>query len=107
MTTRVTIVVATRNRRKEPERSLAHHECPAILVDNGSADGTPAFVRQRFPSVEVVELGENRGAPARNVGVRRASTPYVAFADGPCHERSTHERPRNRPASTRASPLSR
>ncbi len=81
MTARVTVVVATRNRRDVVARSLVHHECPVILVDNGSTDGTPAFVRQAFPSVEVVELGENRGAPARNVGVRRASTPYVAFAD--------------------------
>jgi N-acetylglucosaminyl-diphospho-decaprenol L-rhamnosyltransferase len=29
----------------------------------------------------VVRLGENRGAAARNEGVRRAGTPYVAFAD--------------------------
>jgi GT2 family glycosyltransferase len=29
----------------------------------------------------VVELGVNRGAVARTVGVRRARTPYVAFAD--------------------------
>jgi GT2 family glycosyltransferase len=31
--------------------------------------------------VRVIELPENIGAPARNVGVEAATTPYVAFAD--------------------------
>jgi len=43
--------------------------------------GTPQLVRQRFPDVDVIALGENRGAVARNIGVRRATTPFVAFAD--------------------------
>jgi GT2 family glycosyltransferase len=78
---RVTIVVATRNRKTDLQHSLAQHDKPVILVDNGSTDGTPAAVRARFPDVRVVELGRNRGAPARNVGVRYAETPYIAFAD--------------------------
>ncbi|WP_084956432.1 glycosyltransferase family 2 protein [Thermoactinospora rubra] len=77
----VTVVVATRDRREALENSLPRHEGPVILVDNGSADGSPAFVRGRFPHVRVVELPANRGAPARNVGVELAETPYVAFAD--------------------------
>jgi GT2 family glycosyltransferase len=60
---------------------LPRHEAPVIVVDNGSTDGTPALVRKHFPHVEVIELETNRGAVARNIGVRRASTPYVAFAD--------------------------
>ncbi|WP_248966303.1 glycosyltransferase family 2 protein [Sphaerisporangium perillae] len=78
---RVTVVVATQNRRHDLEHSLPHHECPVILLDNGSTDGTLALVRQRFPHFQVVELGCNRGAPARNLGVWLAQTPYVAFAD--------------------------
>jgi GT2 family glycosyltransferase len=78
---RVTVVVVTRNRRRDLERSLPRHECPVILLDNGSTDGTPALVRRRFPHIQVVELGRNLGAPARNLGVRLARTPYVAFAD--------------------------
>ncbi|GAA5079477.1 GT2 family glycosyltransferase [Thermocatellispora tengchongensis] len=78
---RVTVVVATRNRWPDLERSLPRHEGPVILVDNGSTDGTPARVRERFPQVEVVALGRNLGATARNEGVRLARTPYVAFAD--------------------------
>ncbi|OUC88563.1 glycosyl transferase [Streptosporangium minutum] len=74
-------MVVTRNRRRDLERSLPRHESPVILLDNGSTDGTPALVRRRFPHIQVVELGRNLGAPARNLGVRLARTPYVAFAD--------------------------
>jgi len=77
----VTVVVATRDRWTDLQGSLRRHEAPVILVDNGSGDDTPDLVRRHFPEVDVVELGENRGAVARNVGVERADTAYVAFAD--------------------------
>ncbi|MGY2065128.1 glycosyltransferase family 2 protein [Blastococcus sp. SYSU DS0619] len=80
---RVTVVVATRDRRETLLRSLAQLAGgpPVVVVDNGSADGTAAAVRARYPDVAVVELSGNRGAVARTVGVQRARTPYVAFAD--------------------------
>jgi GT2 family glycosyltransferase len=78
---RVTTVVATRDRWPDLEVSLSRHTGPVVLVDNGSRDGTPALVRARFPDVRVVELDRNLGAVARNLGVRAAETPYVAFAD--------------------------
>lgn len=77
----VSVVVMTRNRWPDLRRTLPRHDAPVILVDNGSDDGTPELVREHFPDVDVVALGENLGAVARNVGVRRARTPYVAFAD--------------------------
>lgn len=79
--TDVTVVVATRNRRDRLAETLPRHDAPVILVDNGSDDGGPDLVSSAFPQVDVVRLGENRGAAARNVGVERARTPYVAFAD--------------------------
>ncbi len=81
MVERVTVVVATRNRLRALARSLPLHPRPVILVDNGSTDGTPGFVRRHFPDVHLVEAGANLGAPARNLGARLARTPYVAFAD--------------------------
>ncbi|WP_435741287.1 glycosyltransferase family 2 protein [Nocardioides sp. SYSU DS0663] len=81
MSARVTTVIATRDRWPDLQVSLPHHEGPVVLVDNGSRDGTPAHVRRDFPHVEVIELPANIGAPARNVGVEAATTPYVAFAD--------------------------
>ena len=53
---------------------------PIILVDNGSSDGSVAFVRASFPAVRVIELGRNTGfARAVNVGIAAATTPYVAL----------------------------
>src|SRR4051794_15839894 len=83
---RVGVAIATRERRAELEaaleRLLALPERPPVVVaDNGSRDGTPAAIRARFPAVEVLELGENRGAGARNAAVRALDTPYVPFSD--------------------------
>ena len=48
-----------------------------VVVDNGSTDGTVAFVLERFPDVELVEV-ENRGLGAGwNEGIRRTSGRYV------------------------------
>jgi GT2 family glycosyltransferase len=79
-------VIATRDRRASRLRTLDQltglpERPPVIVVDNGSVDGSPAAVRAAHPNIDVVTLGRNIGAPARNVGARRAATPYVAFAD--------------------------
>lgn len=83
---RTGVVIATRDRRDNLvvtlERLSALPEAPPIvLVDNGSRDGTPAAVRERFPHVGVVEAGRNLGAAGRNLGVRRLGTRYVSFSD--------------------------
>ena len=77
----VTTVVATRDRWPDLQQTLPRHEGPVVLVDNGSRDDSAALVRRHFPQVEVIALERNRGAVARNIGVRAAATPYVAFAD--------------------------
>ncbi|MGX5359693.1 glycosyltransferase family 2 protein [Kocuria sp. KH4] len=78
---RVTVVVATRNRREELVEHLGRHEGPVVVVDNASTDGSVEAVRAAHPQVRVVPLPGNAGAVARTVGVRLARTPYVAFAD--------------------------
>lgn len=80
MSSHVTVVVATRNRRDELLRTLGRHEAPVIVVDNGSTDGTPEGVGA-LPGVTLIQLEHNHGAYARTVGAQRADTPYVAFAD--------------------------
>ena len=74
-------MVVTRDRWPDLRRSLPQHTGPVILVDNGSTDATPELVAEAFPHVEVIALAKNRGAVGRNVGVKAARTPYVAFAD--------------------------
>ncbi|HWB73011.1 MAG TPA: glycosyltransferase [Egibacteraceae bacterium] len=83
---RVAVVIATRNRVAELSRTLerlaALPERPrVVVVDNASTDGTPRAVARRHPDAEVVTMGRNLGAAARNVGARRVRSPYVAFAD--------------------------
>jgi GT2 family glycosyltransferase len=83
---RVTVVIATHNRRDELCRTLrmmsaSETPLPIVVVDNLSTDGTASAVRGDFPAVTVVTLPSNEGAAARNVGARLANTPYVAFCD--------------------------
>lgn len=51
-----------------------------MVVDNASSDGSPAAVRERFPSVGVIANPDNRGfAVACNQGVRETRAPLVLF----------------------------
>jgi len=51
-----------------------------ILVDNGSTDGSAAYVSERYPWVRVLALTENRGfAGGNNAGVREARGRFVAL----------------------------
>jgi glycosyltransferase involved in cell wall biosynthesis len=78
---RVTVVIASRNRREDLLETVGRHRAPVILVDNGSTDGSAEAVRRKHPDVQVVEAGRNLAAAGRTLGVRMASTPFVAFAD--------------------------
>lgn len=50
-----------------------------VVVDNGSSDGTPELVRDRFPAARIVE-SENRGfAHANNTGAMTCEARYVLF----------------------------
>jgi GT2 family glycosyltransferase len=53
--------------------------CELIVVDNGSSDGTPALVRERFPEARLIEQ-ENRGLGAGwNAGIEAASGRWLFF----------------------------
>ena len=78
---RVTTVVMTRDRHDQLLTSLPRHGAPLVVVDNGSTDGSLEAIRSCRPDAQLIGLGRNLGACARNLGVERARTPYVAFAD--------------------------
>jgi len=83
---RVSVVVITHNRVNEVLRTLVRlhglPEVPAIVVvDNDSSDATAERIRAQFPDVLLVQLPNNIGAAARNVGANKVATPYVAFCD--------------------------
>ncbi|RSM57870.1 glycosyl transferase [Amycolatopsis sp. WAC 01376] len=84
-TAKTTVVIATRDRAPELERTLRELTAlrpppPIVVVDNGSSDGT-ADRAAAFPGVHVIRLPRNIGMAARNLGVAVARTPYVAFSD--------------------------
>jgi GT2 family glycosyltransferase len=83
---RISVVIPVWNGRQWLEGclgSLAAQRLPAdqtIVVDNGSVDGSVAFVRDRFPNVVVIELGANTGfAHAANVGIGAADGDAIAL----------------------------
>ena len=47
-----------------------------IVVDNGSTDGTPAFVGERFPEARLIEQGNVGMGGGNNAGMRVASGRY-------------------------------
>jgi N-acetylglucosaminyl-diphospho-decaprenol L-rhamnosyltransferase len=74
----VAAVVVTYDALPWLERCLdSLREVDTVVVDNGSRDGTVAFVRERYPAVRVVEA-ENRGLGAGwNIGLRETSSRYA------------------------------
>jgi hypothetical protein len=78
---RLSIVIVTYNSRNEIDACLASltqarpvvdHEI--VVVDNASPDGTATAVRERWPSVRVLDAGGNVGfARANNAGIRATS----------------------------------
>jgi GT2 family glycosyltransferase len=82
----VPVVIVSRDRRERLLSTLARlaalPERPAVVVvDNGSRDGTVEAVRARHRDVEVIALGRDRGASARNVALRALDAPYIALCD--------------------------
>lgn len=84
----VTIIVLNYNGLRHLEEcfaSLTGLDYPAdrlelMLVDNASADGSVAFVQERFPGVRVVETGGNLGfAGGNNRGAEAATGEYIVF----------------------------
>jgi GT2 family glycosyltransferase len=72
-------VVLSWNGREDTLRCLQslleveHDGLRVVCVDNGSRDGSPEAVSERFPDVELIDAGANLGyAGGNNLGIRRA-----------------------------------
>ncbi|MEO0827010.1 MAG: glycosyltransferase family 2 protein [Cyanobacteria bacterium J06639_16] len=82
----VAAIIPTRNRRVKTLRFLAalsqqtYSHLQPVVVDSASSDGTPAAVRNNFPDVKVIEVGDrNYWAGATNHGIRYALEHNVEF----------------------------
>lgn len=62
------------------DQDLSSAQYEVLYVDNGSGDGSPDLVRQRFPQVPVVQLDHNYGyAEGNNIGFRHTRGEFVIF----------------------------
>ena len=62
------------------QRALRETEGEIIVVDNNSQDGSPAFLREKFPEVVLIENKDNKGfSKANNQGVAIAKGEYILF----------------------------
>ncbi len=85
MTHDIDVIVPVRDRWELTESCLEHLRRQTVphtvtVCDNGSTDGTPSRLREQFPEVRVIELGENLGfSAACNRGVRAGSGEIVVL----------------------------
>lgn len=81
--TDLTVVLPVRDRTRQLNQTLSGLPGLRVLVvDDGSADAGAVAEVARAHGAEVVRLNANVGpAAARNAGLARVSTPYVAFVD--------------------------
>jgi len=82
----VSVVIINWNGKEHLARCLASLEAQTyrdfeiIIVDNGSTDGSVAFIRERFPEVRLICNEHNLGfARANNQGIAIARGRYVAI----------------------------
>ncbi|MCB8939523.1 MAG: glycosyltransferase family 2 protein [Ardenticatenaceae bacterium] len=85
MSASVSIIVVNWNGRHHLQLCLTalfaqtYPNFEVILVDNGSTDGSQAFVREQFPTVRLIALPENVGfARGNNEGIRASTADYIA-----------------------------
>ena len=90
----VTIVIVVYNRREELRETLRRmlfdsdydpEQVDIVVVDNASADGSSAMVREEFPQVRLITREDNIGAPAWNDGFAIARGDYVLILDDDCY----------------------
>jgi len=82
----VTVVIPAWNTRRwlpgclDGLRAQTFRDFQTVVVDNGSTDGSVAFITENYPQVQVIAFAKNRGfAPAVNAGIRHSHSNYVAL----------------------------
>jgi GT2 family glycosyltransferase len=82
---RLSIVIVSYNSAAHLEKCLGSLTDPPpqtdheiVVVDNASTDGTPDYLRSRWPGVRLIDAGGNLGfARANNLGIRQTSGELV------------------------------
>ncbi len=81
----VSVIIVNWNGLRYLERCLSsvlrqtYDDYDVLLVDNGSQDGSVAFVRERFPEVRILANPKNVGfAAGNNIGIAATQGTYIA-----------------------------
>ena len=83
----VSAVISTFNRRRTLTRcidSVLAQTIPlaeVIVVDDGSTDGTAAWLMKDYPHVRLIEQKNQGVSAARNTGIRSVNSEWIAFLD--------------------------
>ena len=82
----ISVVIPTWNGREHLARCLPSLQSQTVkdfqvlVVDNGSKDGTTAFLAEKFPKVKVIALKKNYGfSAAVNKGIAASSGEFIAI----------------------------
>jgi GT2 family glycosyltransferase len=87
MMDKVSVVMLSFNRKNDVEEGVQellkqnYKNIEIIVVDNGSSDGTPGIVKNKFPEVKLIALEENIGVAAYNKGFQQAQGKYIVILD--------------------------
>lgn len=75
----VAVVIVNWNKKEllrtclDSMRKQTYKDFSIVMVDNGSEDGSPSFVKENYPETEVIELKKNTGfAKGNNIGIFHA-----------------------------------
>jgi GT2 family glycosyltransferase len=81
----ISVIVLNWNGRAYLERCLeslqaqTHRDFEVVVVDNGSTDGSPELVAQKFPTMRLIRQTTNLGfAAGNNAGFRATQSEFVA-----------------------------
>ena len=84
---KISIIIPTLNRVEYLSRALdsvfnqTFKASEIIVVDNGSSDGTLEFIKEKYPSVTLLEERKRGVSAARNKGIISSKSDWVAFLD--------------------------
>lgn len=83
----VSVIIPTYNRVKMLGNAInsalnqTYNNHELIIVDDGSTDGTEAFIKQNFPNLKYIKKENGGQASARNAGLEHTNGKYIASLD--------------------------
>ena len=85
---KISVIIPTFNRALKTARAVAsvlyqgYTDYEIVVVDDGSDDDTPIFLKQFGKRIRTIVHKRNRGvSAARNTGIRNSDSPFIAFLD--------------------------